>query len=218
MKKIIVFLSIILCLLVIGVFTYDHVMNREKIQFKKEYESYNNKYYSNGKDKIKYQNVNIDKQNNIVYLNNDNLIEELSNDSKIIFFASPDSNSSRILIPELIKQTIDNGIEKIYYYNIGSLEKQYQKNDKNAEKLYEELVKLLDSHVKKEFENGNKKGKKRIDNPTVIVVNKGKVISYYEDFISNSNENITLSNDEKDELSKKCEDISLDLIMCKDDC
>ena len=210
MKKIIVFLSIVLCLLVIGVVTYNHVVNHEKLQFKKDFEAYNNKFYNNDKEKIKYIKVNIDKQNNIVYLNNENILEEISKDSKIIFFASPDSNSSRVLIPELIKQTKANGIEKMYYYQISTLEKQYQKNDKNAEKIYEELVKILDSHIKKKFESGNKKGKKKIDNPTVVVINKGKVISYYDDFISKNNE--------KDELSKKCENIALDLIMCKDDC
>lgn len=218
MKKIIIFLAIILVLLIIGLFTYDHIINYEKIEFKKEFELYNNKTYKNKKENVKYLNVNIDKNNNIEYLKDDNILEEISNDSKIIFFASPDSNNSRILIPELIKQTMDNGIEKIYYYNINNLEELYEKKDKNAEKIYEELVKILDSYINKTFDSGNKKGKKKINNPTVIVINKGKIKSYHEGSVPNVDVNKPLSNDEEKKLSEICENIALDLIMCNDDC
>lgn len=218
MKKIIIFLSVILCLLIIGIITYDHVVNHEKIEFKKEYEALNNKTYNDGKEKKKYINVNIDKNNNIKYLKNENILEEVSTGSKIILFASPNSNSSRTLIPELIKQTKNNGIEKIYYYKIEELEKQYEKNDKSAEKTYEELIKILDAHINKTFESGNKKGKKRIEDPTVIVVNKGKLISYHEGSIPGVDDSKSLNSGEKKKLSEICENIALDLIMCKDDC
>ncbi len=218
MKKVIIFLAIILVLLIIGFFTYDHVINHDKIEFKKEFESYNNKNYKNEKEIVKYINVSIDKNNNIEYLSDDNILDEISKDSKIIFFGSPDSNDSRILIPELIKQTMDNGIEKIYYYNINNLEKLYEKKDKNAEKTYEELVKIIDNHINKTFDSGNKKGKKKINNPTVIVINKGKIKSYHEGSVPDVDDNNSLSNDEKKKLSEICENIALDLIMCNDDC
>lgn len=218
MKKVIIFLAIILVLLIIGFFTYDHVINHEKVEFKKEFESYNNKNYKNEKEIVKYINVSIDKNNNIEYLSDDNILDEISKDSKIIFFGSPDSNDSRILIPELIKQTMDNGIEKIYYYNINNLEKLYEKKDKNAEKTYEELVKIIDNHINKTFDSGNKKGKKKINNPTVIVINKGKIKSYHEGSVPDVDDNNSLSNDEKKKLSEICENIALDLIMCNDDC
>lgn len=217
-KKLIIIL-IILLLIVGGILSFYYINNKDAIKFKKSFESYNNQSLKYDNKSGKYLNVKVDYKNPIIYLSDDNLLKELKNDSKLVLFGSAKDNNTRAIISTLFEVAKDNSVEKIYFYDISNLEKKYASNDKNAIKIYEEITKLLDSNLTDTFIDGPNKGKKRINLPTVIVVNKEKVVSFHSGTIESHKDYFKgLTKKEKDELYKTYENVVLDLIMCTDDC
>lgn len=68
-----------------------------------------------------YSNLNIEKNNPIVYLNDQNLISELSTKDKLVFLGRPSSEETKKAIPILLRAAKDNGIDKIYYYDLTNI-------------------------------------------------------------------------------------------------
>ena len=219
-KKVIIIIGIVLALIVgLLVFYICTKEDSDAVKFKKEYESYNNVIWKDNNISGKYFELNIDKNNPIVYLNDDTVLKAMKNGSKIIYFGFPNCNWCRSMVPVLLEVSKDNGLEKVYYYPFRDLRNRYEKGDPKAEKIYDEIVKLMGNNISTDFDSGKKKGKKKITAPTVIVTNKGKVIAYHKDTVdSHRDYSKKLDQKQENELYKIYEDMVLDLIMCKDDC
>jgi len=151
-KKIII---IIILLLLIGLTLYLIIKEeKDSVKFKNEYEKYNNLTFNNN-DKIeKFHNVEIDKKNPIIYLTEENVIEELNGENKLVFLGTPEDNNSRKAISTLLKVANENGIEKIYYYNI--------ENEKS--KNYKEILKKID--------------KETLEIPVLMLIKNKKIENY----------------------------------------
>ena len=220
-KKLIIGLILLLILITGLVTTYILIQNsKDSYKFKKEYESYNNKSWEYEGKKGKYLNIEINKDNPIIYLNDENIVKELKEGDKIIYFGFPDCNWCRVAVPVLLKSAEENGVEKIYYYDFGEVREAFEK-DKNNEKakIYQQIIEVLDSNITSTFESGTKKGEKRLSAPTVVLMKDGKVSSFhYRTVESHQNYNKNLTTDEYNELYKIYEDMMIDLIMCTSDC
>lgn len=220
-KKLIIGLILILILITGLVTTYILIQNsKDSYKFKKEYESYNNKSWEYEGKKGKYLNIEINKDNPIIYLNDENIVKELKEGDKIIYFGFPDCNWCRVAVPVLLKSAEENGVEKIYYYDFGEVREVFEKNKNNEKaKIYQQIIEVLGSNITSTFESGTKKGEKRLSAPTVVLMKDGKVSSFhYRTVESHQNYNKNLTTDEYNELYKIYEDMMIDLIMCTSDC
>lgn len=220
-KKLIIGLILILILITGLVTTYILIQNsKDSYKFKKEYESYNNKSWEYEGKKGKYLNIEINKDNPIIYLNDENIVKELKEGDKIIYFGFPDCNWCRSAVPVLLKSAKENGVEKIYYYDFGEVREAFEKNKNNEKaKIYQQIIEVLDSNITSTFESGAKKGEKRLSAPTVVLMKDGKVSSFhYRTVESHQNYNKNLTTEEYNELYKIYEDMMIDLIMCTSDC
>ena len=220
-KKLIIGLILILILITGLVTTYILIQNsKDSYKFKKEYESYNNKSWEYEEKKGKYLNIEINKDNPIIYLNDENIVKELKEGDKIIYFGFPDCNWCRAALPVLLKSAEENGVEKIYYYDFGEVREAFEKNKNNEKaKIYQQIIEVLDSNITSTFESGAKKGEKRLSAPTVVLMKDGKVSSFhYRTVESHQNYNKNLTTEEYNELYKIYEDMMIDLIMCTSDC
>ena len=220
-KKLTIGLILILILITGLVTTYILIQNsKDSYKFKKEYESYNNKSWEYEGKKGKYLNIEINKDNPIIYLNDENIVKELKEGDKIIYFGFPDCNWCRAALPVLLKSAEENGVEKIYYYYFGEVREAFEKNKNNEKaKIYQQIIEVLDSNITSTFESGAKKGEKRLSAPTVVLMKDGKVSSFhYRTVESHQNYNKNLTTDEYNELYKIYEDMMIDLIMCTSDC
>lgn len=220
-KKLIIGLILILILITGLVTTYILIQNsKDSYKFKKEYESYNNKSWEYEGKKGKYLNIEINKDNPIIYLNDENIVKELKEGDKIIYFGFPDCNWCRSAVPVLLKSAKENGVEKIYYYDFGEVREAFEKNKNNEKaKIYQQIIEVLGSNITSTFESGAKKGEKRLSAPTVVLMKDGKVSSFhYRTVESHQNYNKNLTTDEYNELYKIYEDMMIDLIMCTSDC
>lgn len=220
-KKLIIGLILILILITGLVTTYILIQNsKDSYKFKKEYESYNNKSWEYEGKKGKYLNIEINKDNPIIYLNDENIVKELKEGDKIIYFGFPDCNWCRAALPVLLKSAEENGVEKIYYYDFGEVREAFEKNKNNEKaKIYQQIIEVLGNNITSTFESGAKKGEKRLSAPTVVLMKDGKVSSFhYRTVESHQNYNKNLTTDEYNELYKIYEDMMIDLIMCTSDC
>ena len=206
MSKKLIVLLIVVVLLIGGFITYYYFTNKDALAFKKDFETHNNESFKSEGKTYKYKEVKVEMKNPVIYIKDEDILKELQNGSKMILFGSAENNDTREIVPTLFKAAKDNGVEEIYYYHIKDLEKKYEKGDKSAEKVYESIVKMLDKNLTEKFVDGKEKDKKKITVPTVIVVNKGKIVSYKS------------GKQEQMELYKIYENMMLDLIMCTDDC
>lgn len=220
-KKLIIGLILIPILIIGAITTYILIQNsKDSYKFKKEYESYNNKSWEYEGKKGKYLNIEINKDNPIIYLNDENIVKELKEGDKIIYFGFPDCNWCRAALPVLLKSAEENGVEKIYYYDFGEVRETFEKNKNNEKaKIYQQIIEVLDSNITSTFESGAKKGEKRLSAPTVVLMKDGKVSSFhYRTVESHQNYNKNLTTEEYNELYKIYEDMMIDLIMCTSDC
>lgn len=157
-KKIVII--IILIILIIGTLYLIIKEDPDNIKFKNEYEKYNNLTYNENNKKESFYNVKIEKENPIIYLTNETVIEEMKKENKLIFIGTAENNDTRKSITTLLQVAKDNGIEKIYYYDIKD-----EINNKDS-KIYQELTKKLN--------------KEEISMPLLMLIKDKKVENYYE--------------------------------------
>lgn len=168
----------IICLLVVTIkYTNEET---DAIRFKEEYEALNDK-----KDSNEYINVDIDKENPIVYADAEEVIDLIKNDTAVIYFGFPECPWCRNAIPVLLDAAKELGIEKIYYYNALSI-RDKKSLDENGDivvedegtKEYEELVELLYDYLTI-YDGLNDNTIKRLYFPTVLFVKDGEVIGLH---------------------------------------
>ena len=163
--------------------------NKDAVKFKEEYESLNNKENSNNK-KL-YPTVEINKNNPIKYSNYDEIIEILKSGTGVIYFGSPESALSRVLVGPLLTAAEESEISTIYYLNLKDEAESLMLDDKlnvivehEGTKGYFKLVSALDEILSENIlisADGDKvsTGKKKIDIPTVVFVKDGEIVGYH---------------------------------------
>ena len=152
-------------------------------KFKEEYESINNEeIYGN-----KARELNIDKDNNIVYKTADEVVSMIENKQTfVVYFGFAKCPWCRSVLPSLLDVSKDLGLEKLYYVDISEIRDTLELNEDNevvaskeGTEGYYKLLKLLES-VLDDYKLENSDGEevdayeKRIYAPNVISIVKGE--------------------------------------------
>ena len=106
-------------------------------------------------------------QNNVfVYRNADEIIKILEGGTGLVYLGFPECPWCQAYVPILNEVAKEEGVEKIYYFNI---REDRQKNSKE----YQKIVKLVKNFLMKDDE-----GNERIFVPDVYAVRDGKILSH----------------------------------------
>ena len=107
------------------------------------------------KDNKKFNNEygeSVPKDTSIIYLNDNTIIKAFDTEDKLVFLGNPSSKDTQNSVKTLLKTAENNGIDKIYYYNVKNIE---QKNIKN------ELI--------------TKMNEKEVTSPTLFLIKDKKI-------------------------------------------
>ncbi len=120
----------------------------------------------NNTDNIKFSKeyTSVSKDNIFVYRSKEEIINILEHGTGIVYLGFPECpwcEAYVVLLNEIAK---NEGIEKIYYYNIK------EDRDDNT-KFYQKVVSILNDYL-----NYDEEGKKRIFVPNITFVKEGKII------------------------------------------
>lgn len=132
--------------------------------------------------KSEYKTVSED--NLYEYKTYDNIIDILNKKTGIIYLGFPGCNLCDEILPILNDASKEKSIESISYYNFKEI------RDNNTYE-YQKLTDILSDYIKLDDE-----GKKRITAPTILFVNKGRIVGVYIGSI-NSNTDELLTEEEK---------------------
>lgn len=191
-KKILIILGIvaILALIIILKTNYDKKNNLDSVKFSKEY-------------------TTVSSDNVFVYRNKEEILSILKNGTGIVYFGFPECPWCQAYVKILNEVAMEEGLEKIYYYNI--------LNDrKENTKFYQEVVEILQNILPYD-EEGNKK----IFVPEIIAVSGGTIIEH-DNETSMIKEDITpdsyWTDDKLEKLQLKIKDMISSVIdgMCTD--
>ena len=118
-KRVLVITIVIIVLLAIGVLLFIPKDNNDNKTFEKDYE------------------VNVPKNTSIICLTDENVIKELSTNDKLVFFGNKNENYNKTKegVTTLLKTAEENGIDKIYYYDLSGIGNKREITDKLTEKL-----------------------------------------------------------------------------------
>ena len=120
----------------------------------------------NNTDNIKCSKeyTSVSKDNVFVYRSKDEIINILEHGTGIVYLGYPECPWCMAYVPLLNEIAKNEGIEKIYYYNI-------REDRKNNTEFYQKVVSILNDYL-----NYDEEGKKRIFVPNVTFVKEGKII------------------------------------------
>lgn len=169
-KKIIIIIGL---LLIVSVVFLMFIKNTDAIKFKREYESLN------GKDNIR--DIHIDKNNNVVYSNANEIINKINNkDTFVVYFGFAKCPWCRSVLPTLLETSKKLKLDKIYYVDVFDIRDTLEvKNGKvitktKGTKEYYELLKKLDNVLSDYTLEGATTNEKRIYAPNIIAIANGK--------------------------------------------
>ena len=186
-KKILIVVTTII--LLIGIITFLLYQN-DSIRFKFSYEYINMLEYNNGK-KIE---VEIPYDNRIEYLNEEELLTFIKEETGILYFGYNTCPWCRNIVPVLIDTVKENNIDKIYNADIHKL---------NISSIKKELYGLLNDYLREDDEN-----KKVLAVPDVYFIKDGKIIGHHLSALdSYHNPYKKMTNKQKQELSNIYEEM-----------
>lgn len=189
----------------------------DALKFKNEYENINGEAIE-GKD-YKVRTLDIDSDNPIIYLNLDDALRVVKEETAIIYFGFARCPWCRSIIETLLEVAKDLKINKIYYVDVYDSRDVLQVNEegkieitKEAPDAYYELLTLLDDVLEDYMitdNDGNSinTGEKRIYAPNVVAVKDGKVLGLETGIPCN------LENPYQ-EITKEMHDETYDLFKC----
>ena len=158
-------------------------------RFKLEYESLNGQKTADNKT---YINVNIPKDNNIVYADY-NKVFEILDGTGVIYFGFPECPWCRNAIPVLLNAAKDSGVDKIYYLdNVDDRDTKALKDgkvvtEKEGTSNYNKLLKKLGDKASV-YDGLNDDSIKRLYFPTVVFVKNGQIVDYVEGTVDSQND------------------------------
>lgn len=120
----------------------------------------------NNTDNIKFSKeyTSVSKDNVFVYRSKDEIINILEHGTGIVYLGYPECPWCKAYVVLLNEIAKNEGIEKIYYYNI-------REDRKNNTEFYQKVVSILNDYL-----DYDEEGKKRIFVPNVTFVKEGKII------------------------------------------
>lgn len=188
-KSVILITSIIIVILgiILGIiFLKKDNLETDAIRFKKEYESLNNT--TRESDGHKYNNVNIDEDNPIVYVNAKEASDIIKNKSGVIYIGANWCPWCRNAISVLFESAKANNVDKIYYVDLTEYRNIWEIKNRELVKTQKEkdgyydllnsLDKVLGENTYKLKDEDGKEydtNEKRIYMPTVLGVKSGKI-------------------------------------------
>ena len=183
-KKIIIgiiisMIGIISIIIGINLINTNENCNEKALQFKKEYEKYNNKEITYNEKKYKLPTLNISKDNPMRVINKKDLLESLDSKTGIIMFSSPIDYTSRTMLEILLEISESFDCKIIYYYDIDEL---------NDEALLQKLI--------------NKTSIENLSNGTIIFFDKGKIKEKIVGISEKHEYGKKISEEEKQELKR----------------
>jgi len=110
--------------------------NDDGLRFKREYEALNGQY---NKDGDRYREISINRNNNVVYLTYDELVDFAANGTGLLFFGRPGCPFCRALVPTMLDFADEQDIN-IYYFNI-----EYDREANNER--YQHILALFDEFL-----------------------------------------------------------------------
>jgi len=116
-KKIIIPIIMIILILIIGLFIFISKDDSDNSKFNNDY------------------NVQVPKGTNIVYLKDNNLINAFDTEDKLVFLGDSSSKKTKKAVLMLLKVAKDNGIDKIYYYDLNNIDEKTELKNKLLEKM-----------------------------------------------------------------------------------
>jgi len=225
-KKIIITISLIVVLAVMGLFLIlmktdepTKTFTDEEIEFKNEYENLNGTNYN---EKVILKEISVDNDNNVKYVNDDEILSLLESGTNVIYFGWPECNWCRTIIPVLIEKIKENNIETLYYYNFKNLRVAYENNnDPKKVEIYEKIIKIIGEDIESLFdETSERSGEKKILAPTVVFIKNGNYIGLHVKSVdSQINSTDVLNENQFKELKKIYQDYltQLNLEVCYDE-
>ena len=174
--------------------TINYSATEDSKRFKEEFEKLNGTTdESNGE---KYNTVNIDENNPIVYVGLEELYNVMNNnENSYIYVSAPTCTYCRASIETLLKVLKDVGIDKLYYYDITANEDAIEESKRNE---------IINKLVEQELLTLNEEGNESWSIPLLAITNSGEVtlkeigtsINYNEGQAKNS----PLTDEQKQEL------------------
>lgn len=126
--------------------------------------------------KDEYKTVN--KDNLYEYATYTNIIDILDSKTGIIYLGFPTCTLCKEVVPILNDAAKEKNIDRILYYNFKDI------RDNNTYE-YQKLASILEDYIKSDEE-----GNKRITAPTVLFVNKARIVGVYLGTINSDSEEI----------------------------
>lgn len=206
MKKNVIILSIIVVIaLVIAILFF--LLNNKGMsdgeRFKQEYEELNDSHLE----------VNIDSDNMIKYIDLEEAIDIIKNDTGVIYFGYPSCPWCRNAVPVLLDAASSTSLDTIYYVNAYNIRDVKEIDDdgnivttNEGDRLYDDLLEVLDDILDPYTiidDNGEviDLGEKRLYVPMVLFVKDGEVVSYHLSTVdSQEDPSISLNDSQRDEL------------------
>lgn len=142
-KKVLGIIILVFILLTIMLITI--IRNNDSNKFSKEY------------------NTKIPSSTSIIYLNDENLIQKLETEDKLVFIGKNSSEEAKKAVKKLLEVAKETNIDKIYYYDVKNIEKK--------PKLSEALKKKI--------------SKNSIICPTFFLVKDKKIVEIEEGYTDN---------------------------------
>lgn len=150
----------------------------EEIKFKEEYESKNGIELA---ENYVLKTIDIDSDNNVKYVNDDEIMNLLSEGTNVIYFGWADCNWCRSVLPTLINILKDNEIDTLYYYDFKKLRTAYENdNDVKKVEIYKNILSIIGDDITSVFaEDSLRSGEKKILAPTVVFIKDGKYVGLH---------------------------------------
>lgn len=120
-------------------------------------------------EKFANEYTEVGKNNVFVYRNADEIIKILEGGTGLVYLGFPECPWCQSYVPILNEVAREEGVEKIYYFNI-------REDRQNNSSEYQKIVKLVKNFLMKDDE-----GNERIFVPDVYAVKNGKILSHNND-------------------------------------
>lgn len=117
-------------------------------------------------EKFHQEYSGVNEYNMFIYKDISDIIKILEHGTGVVYLGFPECKWCQAYVPMLSDVSEEEGLEKIYYYNI------YEARKNNTED-YQKIVSILSEHLQYD-----KEGNKRIYVPTVVVVSEGKILGF----------------------------------------
>ena len=197
-------------------------------QFSNEYEALNNKKDDSGN---KYEKVEIDGENPIIYKSALEIVNMMSNkESFVVYFGYASSNLCRLSVPTLIETANDLGLTEVYYVDIKEIRDELSLDEvgnkitnKEGHSDYYKLLILFDNVLEDYIikdKDGNTKlsGEKRINEPSIISVINGSATLITNGISDNYVEGQEITDAMKNDAKQKIENVIAPVLEHKRNC